>query len=77
MTEVLDRTKIYIDGAWVDSDGTGRIDVIDPASEEVIAVVADGTASDVDRATAAARAAFPAWSSLSGAERTPPTAQAN
>ncbi|WP_068154668.1 aldehyde dehydrogenase family protein [Rhodococcus phenolicus] len=69
MTDVLDRSRIYIDGAWVDSDGTGRIDVIDPATEEIIAVVAEGTATDVDRATAAARAAFPAWSALSGAER--------
>jgi betaine-aldehyde dehydrogenase len=69
MTEVLDRSKIYIDGAWVDSHGTGRIDVVNPATEEVIAVVADGTAEDVDRAAEAARAAFPAWSALSGEER--------
>ncbi|MEE2034769.1 aldehyde dehydrogenase family protein [Rhodococcus chondri] len=69
MTEVMDRTKIYIDGQWVDSDGTGRIEVFDPADERVIAIVAEGTASDVDRAVAAARAAFPAWSALSGAER--------
>jgi betaine-aldehyde dehydrogenase len=69
MTEVLDRSKIYIDGAWVDSQGTGRIDVVNPATEEVIAVVADGTAEDVDRAAEAARAAFPAWSALSGEER--------
>ncbi|MEU2006420.1 aldehyde dehydrogenase family protein [Rhodococcus sp. NPDC019627] len=69
MTEVLDRSKIYIDGAWVDSQGTRRIDVVNPATEEVIAVVADGTAEDVDRAAEAARAAFPAWSALSGEER--------
>lgn len=69
MTEVHDRSKIYIDGAWVDSQGTGRIDVVNPATEEVIAVVADGTAEDVDRAAEAARAAFPAWSALSGEER--------
>ena len=69
MNNVLDRTKIYIGGEWVDSDGTGRIDVIAPATEDVIAVVAEGTAQDVDRAVRAARAAFPAWSALSGAER--------
>ncbi|MDH6289493.1 aldehyde dehydrogenase family protein [Rhodococcus opacus] len=69
MSEVLDRTKIYIDGSWVDSQGTGRIDVVNPATEDVIAVVAEGTADDVDRAAKAARAAFPAWSALSGKER--------
>jgi aldehyde dehydrogenase (NAD+) len=69
MTEVMDRTKIYIDGEWVASDGTGRIEVVAPADEKVIAIVAEGTVSDVDRAVAAARAAFPAWSALSGAER--------
>ena len=69
MTDILDRTKIYIDGQWVDSDGTGRIDVVNPATEEVIAVVAEGVASDVDRAVAAAKAAFPAWSALGGAAR--------
>lgn len=69
MNNVLDRTKIYIGGEWVDSDGTGRIDVIAPATEDVIAVVAEGTAQDVDRAVRAARAAFPAWSALTGAER--------
>ena len=69
MSEVLDRTKIYIDGSWIDSQGTGRIDVVNPATEDVIAVVAEGTADDVDRAAKAARAAFPAWSALSGKER--------
>ncbi|UYP20277.1 aldehyde dehydrogenase family protein [Rhodococcus sp. Z13] len=69
MTDVLDRTKIYIGGRWVDSDGTGRIEVVDPATEEVIAVVAEGTTSDVDRAVAAAKAAFPEWAALSGAAR--------
>ncbi|GCE36897.1 Aldehyde dehydrogenase [Rhodococcus wratislaviensis] len=69
MSEVLDRTTIYIDGSWVDSQGTGRIDVVNPATEDVIAVVAEGTPDDVDRAAKAARAAFPAWSALSGTER--------
>lgn len=69
MTDILDRTQIYIDGQWVASDGPGRIEVRDPATEEVIAEVAEGTAGDVDRAVAAARAAFPAWSALGGAAR--------
>ncbi len=69
MSEVLDRTKIYIGGQWVDSDGDGSIEVVDPTTEQVIAKVAEGVVSDVDRAVAAAREAFPAWSALSGAER--------
>ncbi|MFC9789727.1 aldehyde dehydrogenase family protein [Rhodococcus sp. NPDC127528] len=69
MSEVMDRAAIYVDGAWVDSTGTGRIEVVDPATEEAIAVVAAGTADDVDRAAAAARSAFPYWSARSGAER--------
>ena len=61
--------QFYIDGRWVPSEGAGRIEVHNPATEKVIAVVAEGTASDVDRAVAAARAAFPGWSARPPAER--------
>ena len=67
--EVVDRSAIYIDGKWVPSEGAGRIEVLNPATEKVIAVVAEGTASDVDKAVAAARAAFPAWAARPAAER--------
>ena len=43
--------------------------VINPATGEPLAEVAEGTAEDVDSAVAAARAAFPAWSRKSAAER--------
>lgn len=66
---VLDRTKIYVDGQWVDSASAGRLEVLDPATEEVIAHVAEGSVEDVERAVTAARAAFPAWSALTGVER--------
>lgn len=69
MTDILDRSKIYVDGSWIESTGSGRIEVLNPATEEVIATVAEGTAEDVDAAATAARKAFPAWSALSGAER--------
>ncbi|PZG07027.1 aldehyde dehydrogenase family protein [Nonomuraea aridisoli] len=45
------------------------IDVINPATGEVIAQVPDGTPADVDRAVAAARAAFPGWAAVDPAER--------
>jgi acyl-CoA reductase-like NAD-dependent aldehyde dehydrogenase len=66
---VIERTTIYVDGAWVPSDGTSTIDVVNPATEEVIGRVPEGTASDVDKAVAAARAAFPAWSETGVEER--------
>jgi acyl-CoA reductase-like NAD-dependent aldehyde dehydrogenase len=66
---VPDSNACYIDGSWVPSTGTGTIDVIDPATEKVIAQIADGTPADVDRAVAAARAAFETWSTTSVDER--------
>ncbi len=65
----LDRTSLYVDGAWVPSAGTKTIEVLNPATEEVIAHVAQGTAKDADAAVAAAKAALPAWSALSPKER--------
>jgi aldehyde dehydrogenase (NAD+) len=53
---------IYIGGAWVPSSGTTTIEVVDAGSEEVMATVPAGTAEDVDRAVAAASAAFEEWS---------------
>jgi aldehyde dehydrogenase (NAD+) len=53
--------KFYINGEWVEQDRS-LLDVINPATEEVFATIAMGTAEDVDAAAKAARAAFPAWS---------------
>ncbi len=64
-----DHDKIYIDGAWVPSTGTGTIDVYDSTDESVIGRIPDGTADDVDRAARAARAAFAEWSLKSPEER--------
>lgn len=59
--QVLD--NFYIDGRWVPSKGDGYTEVTDSATEEVVAKVALGSQADVDDAVAAARAAFPSWSS--------------
>ncbi|PNH78949.1 aldehyde dehydrogenase family protein [Arthrobacter sp. AFG20] len=64
-----DRTNIYIGGEWVPSTGPDVIQVENPATEEIIATVPAGTADDVNRAVAAARAAFPSWSRTSVGER--------
>ena len=61
--------KIYIDGAWVPSQGSGSIDVFDSTNGEVIATVPEGTAADVDTAVQAARAAFETWSVTTPEER--------
>jgi aldehyde dehydrogenase (NAD+) len=50
--------KQYIDGKWVDGEKGGRIEVIDPATEEVIGSVAEATANDAIAAIKAARKAF-------------------
>jgi aldehyde dehydrogenase (NAD+) len=63
------RERIYIDGSWVASTGSGTIDVINAATEEVIGTVPEGTADDVDKAVKAARAAFDTWSQTPPEER--------
>ncbi|MBK9313852.1 MAG: aldehyde dehydrogenase family protein [Acidobacteria bacterium] len=61
--------KIYINGQWTASAGAGLIDVINSTTEEVMGQVVEGTAVDVDKAVAAARAAFDPWSNTSVEER--------
>ncbi len=62
--------RLFIDGQWVASTGTGSIAVVDPSTEEVVGSVPGGTAEDVDRAVSAARRAFPEWAATPLAERT-------
>lgn len=60
---------IYIDGEFVTPIGTDEAPLFNPATEEQIGVVRLGDAADIDRAVAAAKAAFPALSRTSKAER--------
>ncbi|HEU4402245.1 MAG TPA: aldehyde dehydrogenase family protein [Candidatus Polarisedimenticolia bacterium] len=53
--------KLWIDGEFREGSGGGTLSVVDPATEEVVDIVPRGNAADVDRAVAAAQAAFPAW----------------
>ena len=66
---VHEHDKIYIDGAWVPSQGSGTIDVYDSSNGEVFGRIPDGNAADVDAAVKAARAAFPEWAAKSPEER--------
>ncbi|MFP5261172.1 MAG: aldehyde dehydrogenase family protein [Blastocatellia bacterium] len=61
--------KLYVNGEWVAPAGPGLLDVINSTTEEVMGRVPEGTAEDVDRAVAAARAAFDSWSATPAEER--------
>src|SRR5215831_10458273 len=58
-------TKFYIDGQWVEPVTPHPFDVVNPATEEVAGQISLGSVADVDRAVAAARRAFPAFSQTS------------
>ena len=64
-----DCRQFYIDGAWVDPIREKDWTVINPATEESIAVISLGTAQDVDRAVGAAKRAFESFSETSVEER--------
>jgi len=54
------KTKLFINGQWLDGDG--RIPVVDPSDESVIAEVSTAGDKECDAAVAAAHTAFPSWS---------------
>ncbi|WP_320039832.1 aminobutyraldehyde dehydrogenase [uncultured Desulfobacter sp.] len=60
--------KLWINGKWCDGTA-GVMDVENPATGEVIAQVAKAGAADVDNAVAAAKTAFPEWSSMPPRDR--------
>jgi aldehyde dehydrogenase (NAD+) len=67
MTEHL---EFYIDGRWVPPAGQAKtLDVVNPATEQVVARISAGTPADVDRAVAAARRAFETYGRSSREER--------
>ncbi|SNB73833.1 aldehyde dehydrogenase (NAD+) [Arboricoccus pini] len=61
--------EFYIDGSWVDPIVPKLLDVIDPSNEEPVAQISVGGKADVDRAVAAAKAAFPSFSQVSREDR--------
>ena len=64
-----DRLQFYINGSWVDSESNEKIEVINPANEEIIGHVTAGTKGDIDRAVAAAFQAFSSFQYTSKNER--------
>jgi len=63
--------QLLIGGEWVESASGRRFDTVNPATGETLAQVAHGQAEDIDRAVAAARAAFesPSWETMKPADR--------
>jgi aldehyde dehydrogenase (NAD+) len=64
-------TKLLINGEWMNAQSGKTFETVNPATEEVIANVAEGDAADIDMAVKAARQAFETgpWSRMSGSER--------
>src|ERR1700682_2531717 len=67
----ISATKLLINGQWVNSTSGKTFPTINPATGEVITQIAEADAPDVDKAVAAARAAFEkgAWRKMTAAQR--------
>ena len=63
------RNQLFINGEFVDAEHGGVIDVINPHDGSKITAIAEAKAADVDKAVAAARAAFHDWSNTFVSER--------
>ncbi len=66
---MIDKRQFYINGEWVNPSTPNDFPVLDPSTEEEVAVISLGAQADTDAAVAAANAAFPAWSATDPAER--------
>ena len=60
----MEINKFYIDGNFVEPDASEKIDIVNPANEEVVGHVVSGSPKDVDIAVAAANKAFPSAMAL-------------
>jgi len=63
------QTNLYIDGNWVPSQSAQRFDVVNPATEDVIASVASADIFDADLALNAASIAMQEWAARSPRDR--------
>ena len=64
-----ERQHLYINGSWVEPNGEGTIEVINPANEQIVGSVPVGSESDANAAVDAARSAFTSWSESTVEER--------
>ena len=61
--------RMYINGAFTSGSAKDTIQVINPATEEILDTMLVGTAVDVDTAVSAAKTAFPSWKRIPAWER--------
>ncbi len=66
---MLDKTKFYINGEWVNPSKKNDFDVINPSNEEVCAKITLGSSEDTDKAIQSAKKAFETWKETSKQER--------
>src|SRR5690242_15445416 len=66
---IVERDQLFIGGEWTAPTGSGTIEVVNASTEEVMGRIPEGTAEDVDKAVAAARAAFDGWSQVDPVDR--------
>tara|TARA_B100000700_G_scaffold326977_1_gene440130 strand:- start:572 stop:1990 length:1419 start_codon:yes stop_codon:yes gene_type:complete len=64
-----DKLNFYINGQWVESDSNERIEIINPANEELIGHVTSGTKEDINKAVLAASDAFQTYQFSSKEDR--------
>ncbi|WP_426160324.1 CoA-acylating methylmalonate-semialdehyde dehydrogenase [Pseudomonas sp. TSRC2-2] len=57
----LQKVKLLIDGEWVESQTSEWHDIVNPATQQVLAKVPFATAAEVDAAVSAAQRAFQTW----------------
>jgi len=69
MSVAVSQHKNFVGGEWVESAGGDTMEVLNPATGEVIAEVASSTAEDADRAVEAAKNALPEWLETTPGER--------
>ena len=62
-------TQLFIGGKWRPAQSAKVIEVVNPATEEVIGTVAHASQADLDEALAAAAAGFKAWRAVAPADR--------
>lgn len=65
----MNKLQNYINGQWVTSNATDYWNVINPASQEVMALVPSGTAADVDAAVKSSETAFATWKRIPAGKR--------
>src|SRR3954468_20875091 len=69
MSVAVSQHKNFVGGEWMDSTGGDTMEVLNPATGEVIAEVARSTKEDADNAVAEAKKALPEWLESTPGER--------